>query len=242
MLDLVPRKGIFYGWFILAVSFFVLFMSTGARNGVGVFVVPMSDDFGWSRTSISLAIASGYLANGITQPFLGNLYDRFGGRKVISVSLLVLGSSTMLLSQTNSIWFLILVYGVVMSIAMGGVSFVTVHALLAKWFYRKRGIALSIGTAGGSAGSLFLIPFAAYMILLSSWRLSWFVLGAMTLFLALPLAWLMIRDDPADMGEVPDGVGGGKAGNRPRVAAAGPSAPWKRATGGTPICRDPCGR
>ena len=225
MLDLAPRKGIFYGWFILAVSFFVLFVSTGAKNGVGVFVVPMSDDFGWSRTSISLAIAIGYLVNGISQPFVGGLYDRFGGRKVITVSLLVLGLSTMLLGQTNSIWFFILVYGVVTSVAMGGVSFVTVHSLLAKWFFRKRGIVLSISTAGGSAGSIFLIPFAAYMILLSSWRTSWFALGAMVLFLALPLAWLMIRDDPADMGEVPDGAAGGRAGEGRRDSAARPTAP-----------------
>ena len=68
MPSLMPRNGIFYGWFILAVSFFVLFVSTGARNGVGVFVIPMSDDFGWSRTSISLAIAIGWLVNGITIP------------------------------------------------------------------------------------------------------------------------------------------------------------------------------
>ena len=240
MPKIIPQNGIFYGWFILAVSFFVLFVSTGARNGVGVFVIPMSDDFGWSRTSISLAIAIGYLANGISQPFVGNLYDRFGGRKVISVSLLVLGLSTMLLGRTNSIWFLILVYGVVTSVAMGGASFVTVHALLAKWFDRKRGVVLSIGTAGGSAGSVFLIPFAAYMILVSSWRVSWLVLGALVLFLALPLAWLMIRDDPADIGEVPDGVDGGKAGKRPGTVAAGPPAPlqvdnWREAYNSRPM-------
>ena len=101
----------------------------------------------------------------------------------------------------------------------------TVHSLLSKWFYRKRGIVLSIGTAGGSAGSVFLIPFAAYMILVSSWRTSWFVLGALVLFLALPLAWLLIRDEPAEIGEVADGDIGGEVDNSPLSSAARSPAP-----------------
>ena len=102
-----PKKGIFYGWFVLGACFFAMFVTTGARNGVGVFVIPMSDSFDWSRGTISIALALGWLVNGITQPFLGRLYDRYGGRKVIAVSLVVMGGGTVLLSQTNSIWFLI---------------------------------------------------------------------------------------------------------------------------------------
>ena len=200
-------KGIFYGWIVLAAAFFALFMSTGARSGFGVFVVPLTDEFGWSRGSLSLAIAIGWLLNGVSQPFVGRLYDRLGGRTVISVSLLVLGGSTMLLSQTNSLWFLVLVYGVVMSIASGGASLVTVHAVLSRWFYRRRGAALGISSAGASAGSMILVPFATYLILLAGWRTSWTVLGAMILVLAVPVAFLIIRDDPADIGERPDGDG-----------------------------------
>ena len=199
------RKGIFYGWFVLAGGFFALFLSVGARNGFGVFIIPMTEEFGWSRSSISLAIAIGWLVNGISQPFIGRLYDRFGGRKVISVSLFILGSFTMLLGRTDSIWFLILIYGFVISMASGGTSLVTIHAVLAKWFYRKRGTVLSLSASGASAGSLVLAPFATYMILLVGWRFTWLALGAMILCLALPLAMLLIRDDPAQMGESPDG-------------------------------------
>ena len=199
------RKGVFYGWFILAAVFFVLFMSTGVRNSFGVFVIPLSNDFEWSRSTVSLAIAVGWLVNGVTQPFVGRLYDRFGARKVITISLVVLGVSTMLLSQTNSIWFLVVVYGLVMSVAGGGTSLVTVHALLARWFFRRRGVALSIGTSGGGVGALVLAPFAAYMILLAGWRTTWMVLGAMKLVLAVPLAAMLIKNAPSDIGELPDG-------------------------------------
>ena len=208
MLRKESRGGIYYGWYILAASFFTLFLATGSRNGLGVFIIPMTDDLGWSRGALSSAIAVGWFINGVSQPFIGRIYDRYGGRMVISVSLLILGSCTVLLSQVNSIWFLILIYGFIMSIAGGGASLVTIHAVLARWFYRKRGMALSIGTAGASAGSMVLAPFATYLILLAGWRMTWAVLGILILALGVPLALLLIRNDPADVGETPDGESG----------------------------------
>ncbi len=205
MAESVRRNGIFYGWFILAATFFAMLVTTGTTSSFGAFIIPMSDEFGWSRGTISLAIAIGMGVNGLSQPFIGRLYDRHGGRKVISVSLLVLGAGTMALSLVNSIWFLVIVYGFVMSVATGGTSFVTIHALLVKWFYRKRGAVVSISTAGASAGSLVLVPFATYLIIWAGWRFTWVVLGAFIVFLAMPLAMLIIRDDPKDIGEIPDG-------------------------------------
>ena len=228
MKESVARNGIFYGWFIVAAGAFALFMSMGARNGFGVFVVPMTDDLNWTRTEISAAIAVGILVNGLSQPFLGRIYDRFGGRSVISISLLVLGLSTILLTFTSdfglsfaptislpfleielsaSLLFLVLVYGLVMSTASSGVSLVTVHAVLAKWFFRRRGIVLSLCTAGTSLGGLILTPFAASLIIWTHWRYAWLVLGAMVLVLALPLVAVLMRDKPEDMGEIPDGAG-----------------------------------
>ena len=177
----------------------------GARNGFGVFIVPLTDEFGWSRGALSFAIAVGWGVNGLSQPFIGRLYDRFGGRAVISISLIVLGVCTILLNRTNSLWFLIVVYGLIMSIASSGASLVTIHALLSKWFYRRRGIVLSISTAGASAGSMIMAPFTTYMILWAGWRVSWVVLGGFILVLALPLCFFLIRDDPSEVGEFPDG-------------------------------------
>ncbi len=227
------RPRIFYGWFILAAGFFALFVSMGARNGFGVFVVPMTTDLTWSRTDISAAISIGILVNGLSQPFLGRLYDRFGGRVVISLSLLALGLSTMLLAiisnfgvefalplrigaygmtifeitLSSSLLYLVIIYGLVMSTASSGVSLVTVHAVLAKWFFRRRGIVLSICTAGTSIGGMILTPFIASLIIWAHWRVAWMVMGALVLVLALPLVVLFMRDSPGDIGEVPDGDG-----------------------------------
>lgn len=229
MAESVRKNGIFYGWFVLAATFFAMFMVTGARNGFGAFVIPMGDELEWDRATISLAIAIGWLCNGVSQPFIGRIYDRFGGRAVISVSLLVVGGCTMVLSLVNDIsvfglfvmdrfWFLVIVYGFVISVASGGASLVTIHAVLARWFSRKRGLAISISTAGASAGSLLLVPFAAFMIESVGWRTTWTVLGAFVVFFALPLAWMLVRNDPSDMGEQQDG------GPAPGEAAGGRDA------------------
>ena len=70
-------------------------MIVGARNGIGAFVIPMSGDFGLSMGSVSIAAFLGSFVNGLTQPFLGNAIDRFGGRKVIVLSLVLLGLGTL---------------------------------------------------------------------------------------------------------------------------------------------------
>ncbi len=196
---------IFYGWFVLVAGFFILFVSAGARNGLGFFVVPMTEEFEWSRKTISMAFGIGWFANAITQPFIGRLHDRFGGRIVISISVLIIGISSVLLTFTNSLWFLIIIYGIIMSIASGGASLVTIHAVLARWFHRRRGMAISLATAGASAGSLIIAPFTAYVILLLGWRITWGVLGAMILAVGLPMALMVIRNNPSETGDSPDG-------------------------------------
>ena len=232
MLQIFGDRRIFYGYFVVAAGSFALFVSMGARNGLGVYIEPMEADRIWdSRTAISAVIGLGTLVNALTQPFLGRLYDHYGGRVVISASLLVLGLSTIILALTgsygpefsvpiginliffsyhlfdltNSLLFLFIIYSLIMSTASSGVSLVTVHAMLSKWFYRKRGIMLSVATAGTSFGGLLLTPFAGFLILASDWRVAWIAMGAFVLLLALPLALIIMRDSPAEVGEIPDG-------------------------------------
>lgn len=199
------RPGIYYGWIIVATTFCLTLITGGARNGFGVFVLPISADFGWNRGTISLAASIGFLVSGISQPFLGRAYDRLGGRQLILVSLLMSAVCTVLLSLTTHILFLILVYGVVMSIAIGGSSLTTTAALLSKWFHRQRATAVAINTAGASLGGLLLVPLTLYLIQLIGWRLTWVVLGLMTLVLVVPLVFYLLQDDPETMGLLPDG-------------------------------------
>ena len=231
---------IFYGWFILVAGFFILFVSAGARNGLGFFVIPMTEEFEWSRKTISLAFGIGWFTNAITQPFIGRLYDKLGGRIVISISVLVIGISSVLLSFTNSLWFLIIIYGIIMSVASGGASLVTIHAVLARWFHRRRGMAISLATSGASAGSLIIAPFTAYVILLLGWRITWGILGIMILAIGLPMALLIIRNNPSETGDSPDGEpfpsGSTSApSSKPNLSYRSESDSWTDALGSLPI-------
>ena len=165
----------------------------------------MSEEFGWTRTTISLAAASGFLINGITQPFLGHLFDRIGGRRVIVVGLVLIGIFTLLLSLTFHILFMLVVFSLLLSTALSGPSLTNTMALISKWFKRRRATAISINTVGTSIGGLILVPFAMYFLQATGWRMTWLILGLLILLLAVPLALLFIRENPEALGLLPDG-------------------------------------
>ena len=196
---------IFFGWYIVATCFFIAFLTVGVRNAFGIFVIPMSEEFGWTRTTISLAAASGFLINGITQPFLGHLFDRIGGRRVIVVGLVLIGICTLLLSLTFHILFMLVVFSFLLSTALSGPSLTNTMALISKWFKRRRATAISINTVGTSIGGLILVPFAMYFLQATGWRMTWLILGLLVLLLAVPLALLFIRENPEALGLLPDG-------------------------------------
>ena len=199
------KPGIYYGWYIVATTMFIALVSTGVRNSFGIFIIPLEEEFGWSRFTLSLAVGTGFLVNGLTQPFFGHFFDRFDGRKVILWGLVLLGLSTVLLSLTFHFLFLFFMFGFVVSIAMSGASTTNTMSLLGKWFRRKRATAMSLNVVGGSLGGLLLIPFGMYLLQATNWRVTWVALGLFVLLLAVPLAYVFLRNDPAEVGLQPDG-------------------------------------
>ncbi len=237
-----PRSPLFYGWLIVGLCFFINFVSIGGRSSFTVFVLPMSEDFGWDRGNISLAASIGLLVNGFTQPFLGRLYDRYGARKIVIPSLLILGVSTVLLVWTSHLIYLIVLFGFVASVATSGAGDPITGAVLAKWFRRHRAAVLGISMAGASIGGLLIVPFANYLIEATNWRISWVVLGGLILVFALPAAFLIIRENPQDVGLEPDGDSTpprevGRSSQPAYVPPRGPleSDSWTRAFRSAPI-------
>lgn len=205
LLRAVHRPAIFYGWLVVIIAFIMAFVMAGSGSAFGVFVIPMSREFNWNRSMISLAFFFSTLGSGLCQPLLGHLYDRFGGRRIILVSLLVVGAGTVLLSLTFHILFLILFYGVVLAIFRSGGSLGATTWIISRWFQRRRAIALALAMSGAALGAMALVPLTAYLMDLTGWRITWVVLGALILIVALPLAFLL-RNDPTDMGLLPDGA------------------------------------
>ena len=230
------KKPIYFGWYVCAASIFIGFVAIGARNSFGVFVVPKSDDFGWSRLTISVAAALGVLVSGVVQPFMGQVFDQTGGRKLILVSLVILGITTIMLSLTFHVIFLIFMFGIVASIAQGGPALSNTAALMSRWFKRKRATAISINSAALSLGGLVMVPFSMYLLEATNWRLAWVGLGLIVL-LSLPLAYFFIHERPSERGLHPDGdpeptpVSGG----RNEISGPLEAETWKESFKSAPI-------
>jgi len=199
------KAPLYFGWYVCAATVFIAFVTTGARSSFGIFIIPLEEEFGWSRFMLSSAVGTGFLVNGLTQPFVGRLFDQFSGRTVIMVGLIIAGLATASLSLTFNYLFLFFVFGILLSTAMSGASVTNTMALLAKWFHRRRSTVLGINVAGASLGGLTLVPFGMFLLQATSWRVTWAALGLIILALALPMVYFFIRNDPADMGLQPDG-------------------------------------
>ena len=232
-----PASGPFYGWYVAGSLFFAMFLSIGLRQGFGIFVEPWQREFGVGVATISLAASIGWFVNGSSQVLMGWLIDRVGGRKVVTGAALLLGVSGVLMATVNSVFMLIVVYGVLMSLAAAGLAGGPPGAVVVRWFRRKRGAAMSLLTSGGSIGGLVLVPFLTYLFLWTDWRSAWLISSAVVLVLGVPLLYLVLRDDPADLGLHPDGDDGASAAAARTATAAGPllARRWRDAFRSAPM-------
>ena len=192
-------RNLYYGWFVLAVCFFIALSAFGIRSSMGVFVTPLEADMGWSRADITRVLSLVILVGAVSFLVTGYLHDRFGGRLVIGGALIMLGVCTALMSTVNSIPSFIFIYGFLGSFASSGVSFVTIHSLLARWFFKRRGLVMSISAAGGSFGPLMFAPLSAYLIQTFDWRFAFIVLGCIIAFIAGPMALAFLKDSPSSL-------------------------------------------
>ena len=203
--------GAFYGWYVVAALFFALFLGTGARQGFGVFVETWENEFNVSVATISIAAAVGVMINGLSGPLVGQLADRHGGRRVILPSLVVVGIGCIGMGLVDSFIGILVLYGFVIAVASSGASQVVDGAIVAQWFRRRRGTAISVFASGGSFAGLLLIPFLTYVRISTDWQTAWVALGVLVLVLGVPLVWLIVRNRPQDVGLQPDGDGGPEA-------------------------------
>ena len=196
----------FYGWVIVA-SVFTAGVFAGGIGfwGIGVFVLPMEDELGWSRTTIFAALSIRALVGGMLAPFVGPLLDsRRGPRRLALSGAVLLGLSLMALRYIDSVWQFYLLYGLLGALAMLTSGQNLAQVLVPKWFVRRRGRALAFATMGTPlSGILFIIPLQ-WVVATVGWRDAWFVLGIFAFVVLVPAA-LLIRTRPEDVGLLPDG-------------------------------------
>jgi MFS family permease len=185
---------------VLGALVVVMLLGAGLRAMFGVFIKPMEATFGWDRASLSGAAALSLLLLGAAGPLVGWLADRWGARRVIMLSILLLGAGTLLTSQVQALWHVYVTAGVLMALGSGGVGMSTAATIAARWFEGRRGLVMGVIGGAMSAGQLIVVPLAVGLTLALGWRQSFIWLGALLFAVAVPLTLLFIRNDPAEKG------------------------------------------
>jgi MFS family permease len=207
----------YYGWFVLGLCFLTTLTSAGVRSSPSVLIHPLEAEFGWSRALIASAISMNLLLFGVASPISGWLIDRYGARIVMlgSMLLLIFGvSGTMAMTE---FWEFFLVWGIIVGLGAGGVGSVLTATVGNRWFVARRGLALGILGSASSTGQIIFLPLFMAMITYAGWRMGSMALIIVAIIL-LPLIYLFMRDDPADVGLEPYGAG------QPEAAGSGGAA------------------
>ena len=190
-----------YSWAILATGFIVLFFSGGSRFAMGLMLKPMSDDLGWSRSSLSLAVTCFMVTSALALPVVGRLADRYDLRWIMGTGAALAALGIGLMGWVFAPWQLFMVYGVVFAIGNAGTSNPTVGVMISRWFPRRRGIANSAAVSGNALGQLVIIGLLVAVLLQVGWRISFIVLGVINLAIVAPLVLAAIRSGPPGLGE-----------------------------------------
>jgi sugar phosphate permease len=212
----VPAPRRHYAWTILLLCFFAILCAQGVRLSFGAFVRPWEEAFDASRGTITLIGSLSFLVYGGSQPFVGRAVDRFGIRRTLVVSSLLVAAGLALSAAAQSPAQLALTYGIVASLGFGGASGVAASVAVTYWFTQRRGLAFALVEAGFGAGQLLLVPLALVAVASAGWRAT-LVGGALLLSVVVaPTLARWLRDRPEDLGLEP--VGG------PLPEAAGAAA------------------
>ena len=215
----------FYGWIILALTGVASYSSRPLMSVavLTVFVVPMEESFGWTRTQVAGAVSLGGVLAVVLSPVVGALIDRYGSGIVVGISSGIAGLCAIGLGAVNHIWLFYLVY------VPGRASFASPLELgtstaVSNWFIRRRPLALAMNHVLQGSG-LAVMPLVAQVIIgVWSWPVAWYALGVFTLVVGVVPSILLMGRRPEDIGLLPDGDQasparrGASGGRRPRTA------------------------
>ena len=219
------RLPVFYGWIIVAAaSVGIVFSIPGQTMGFSVFTDVLMSELGLSRVQLSTAYFIGTTMSGFTLPYLGRLFDRFGGRRMAVYSSLATGLVLFLLSFAAPLarWLasaagggattrLVIAFSVItigfylIRASAQGVLTMTSRNVIGKWFDYHRGTALALSGAVTAFAFSFAPRLLDMLITRFGYDGAWRLLGLLTVTVMGGLGWLLFRDNPEECGLVMDG-------------------------------------
>ena len=199
------RQGIHYAGVVMAVVFLTMLISAAALGLPGVFMRPLSHEFGWSTSQISSALAVRFMLYGLLGPFAAILIERFGLRRVVCSALLLIALGLLLATQMGALWQLFALWGVSLGAGSGLIALVLGATVANRWFEKRRGLVLGMLTASSATGQLLFLRPVAALIEHHGWRVAVMPIVIGCLSVAL-IAFLLLRDRPQDLALRPYGA------------------------------------
>ena len=199
------RQRLHPAWIVAGVAFIALLGAAGFRAAPSVLIVPMQDEYGWSRSLLSLAVGVNLLLYGLMAPFAAALMDRFGVRAVTSTALVLVALGSGLTVFVTAGWQLVLCWGVLVGLGTGSMALVFAATIANRWFVRRRGLVMGVLTAASATGQLIFLPMLAWLADNSGWRAASLLVSVAALAV-VPLVLCFLRNDPTDVGVLPYGA------------------------------------
>lgn len=186
-------------WWVAGITMAALVAAAGFRSSTGALLVPLEEEFGWSRATTSGAVSLNLIVYGLTAPFAAALMEHFGLRRVVAAALALVALGSGLTLVMTSPWQLWLLWGFAVGVGTGALALVFGAIVANRWFVRHRGLVVGVFSAASSTGQLVFLPVIAQLAAGPGWR---WAAGLVTVFaLALvPLVLWLLRDRPADVG------------------------------------------
>lgn len=201
------HKPLFYGWWNVATGFVGMGLSYAIFTvfAFGIYIGPLQAEFGWGRGELSFALSMTNIAVVIASPILGLLIDRYGVRKILIPSVVLMGLTVASMALlTANIWHLYTIYFLIPFLGAGTLPQSYSRVLIA-WFNRRRGLALGLSLSGFGLGAMLVPVVAQTSIEYAGWRASYLIFASAVFLLALPMAAFFLRETPEEMGLLADG-------------------------------------
>ena len=200
------RPRFYYGWTIVAVVGMVGFSHTAETLPIlSVFLKPITDEFGWTRSAYVGSIAVGTAVGSLMAIYVGPKLDKLGARWILVGSFAVLASTFFLMSWVQNLWEFYTLQIIGRTVQTGVMS-LAITTIVPKWFVAKRGRAVALAGMGNKVGHTFLPWIAQQFVRVLGWRWAYSGLGGMVLLVSMAPAALLLRRRPEDMGLLPDGA------------------------------------
>jgi MFS family permease len=198
------RAPLHYGWIVAGATFLSSLIMAGTVGAPGIFIIPLQQEFGWSTSDISAALAIRFFLFGIMAPFAAALMNRYGVRRIVLIAQAIVAACLIASIWMTSLWQLLLLWGVGVGIGTGMTALVLGATVATRWFVARRGLVVGVLTASVATGQLIFLPLLTSLAVAYGWRAALIIVCIAVACAALVML-LVMRDRPSDVGLLPYG-------------------------------------